>query len=325
MVELVSIIIPCYNVALYIERCLDSVMTQTYRNLEILCIDDGSQDKTGLLLDRIAQRDDRILVVHQRNQGLSAVRNMGKDMAKGRYLYYLDSDDYIESNTIEEMVKLLKETGADIVCSGFYLEYKNDRKIPNCRKRIKMELDAEKALGLYLYSGYVNPIAVAKLYRRELLQEIQYPVGKYFEDMSTTFRILMKAKKILYDSKPYYHYVQRGSSIGKIVDKRVNLQLEEAVDTYWDSIKNMNTVVKTAYAGRCFWYLIVYNRLICVKDRDKRLEDKIRRLIRPMEILRCPYMSGRKKGQLLLVRFFPVFYLQLYLCCYKYKKRRMSE
>ena len=321
----VSIVIPCYNVEQYVEKCLDSVIHQTYVNLEIICIDDGSTDTTGIKLDLIAQRDKRIQIIHQKNQGLAETRNIGKEIATGSYIYFLDSDDYIDMNAIEEMVRMAVENDADIIVSGFYMEFANGKKIRNYKRNVKICLSSSEALGLFLYTRYINPIACAKLYKSELLKDIWYPKGKLYEDMSTTYKVLEKSEKIIYTSSPYYHYIQRQGSIGKIANRQVNIQLERAVDEYWKTIKENMQIAQIACVGRAFWHLVVYNRLICAGSKDLRLADKLKYEITIGNVIKCKYISVRKKIKLLLFKISPSIYSELYKGFYVKKTGKMMK
>ena len=321
----VSIVIPCYNVDQYVGKCIESVLDQTYKELEIICIDDGSTDSTGNILDFYKTKDMRIRVIYQINQGLSETRNIGKDLATGEYLYYLDSDDYIEPDTIAVMLQKAIETEADIVVGGFYIEYADGIKKRNNSKDITLNLNSKEALGLYLYSRYINPIAWGKLYRKELLNNISYPVGKLYEDMSTTYQIIAKAHKVVFCSYPFYHYVQRKSSIGKIANKELNKQLEQAVDEYWDYISDCAEIREKAFVGRAFWHLVAYNRIICAGDRDAELHDRLKDEIKLLKTMGCKYTSVRKKLQLLLFKFCPSLYVNLYRKYFTNKSKEMSE
>lgn len=321
----VSIVIPCYNVDQYVGKCIESVLNQTYKDLEIICIDDGSTDDTGNILNFYETKDTRIRVIHQINQGLAETRNIGKNLATGEYLYYLDSDDYIEPDTIEIMVQKAIETGADIVVGGFYIEYVNGEKKRNNSKDIILNLNAKEALGLYLYSRYINPIACGKLYHTELLDNVSYPKGRLYEDMATTYQVIAKAHKVIFCSYPFYHYVQRSSSIGKIANKELNKQLEQAVDEYWDYISDCAEIRDKAFAGRAFWHLVAYNRMICAGDKDDELHDRLKDEIEPLKIMGCKYTSLRKKIQLLLFKFCSSLYVKLYQNYFINKLEKMSE
>lgn len=322
---LISIVVPIYKVERYLDECICSILNQSYEKLEILLVDDGSPDHCGEICDAYANGDSRIRVIHQSNQGLAETRNIGKNLATGEYLYYLDSDDYIEPDTIEIMVQKALETGADIVVGGFYMEYVNGEKKRNNSKDIILSLNSKEALGLYLYSRYINPIACGKLYRTELLDNVSYPKGRLYEDMATTYQVIAKAHKVIFCSYPFYHYVQRSSSIGKIANKELNKQLEQAVDEYWDYISDCAEIRDKAFAGRAFWHLVAYNRMICAGDKDDELYDRLKDEIEPLKIMGCKYTSLRKKIQLLLFKFCPSLYVNLYQKYFINKSEKMSE
>ena len=126
MEEVISVIIPCYNVEKYIDRCMESVLNQTYRELEIILVDDGSTDRTGNICDRYSQIDARVKVIHKENRGLSSARNAGLDICQGDYIFFVDSDDWISHNMYEKMLSSLKSVNADIAVCGWVEEFLNN-------------------------------------------------------------------------------------------------------------------------------------------------------------------------------------------------------
>lgn len=211
---LVSVIIPVYNVKPYLSQCLHSVTGQTYRNLEILLLDDGSTDGSGALCDCFARQDPRILCVHLEHQGLSITRNTGLEMAHGRFLTFVDSDDWIDAGMIEKMARQALHTGADIVTVGVLFEYLGSApiQISSCRDT----LCGKEILPKYV-SGAVREEVWNKLYRRECFAGIRFPENRNYEDISTTWRIMKKLSEaggtitVLPDG--FYHSRIRKSSI----------------------------------------------------------------------------------------------------------------
>lgn len=186
---LVSIIIPVYNVGKYLEECLDNVIAQTYRNLEIILVDDGSTDDSGSICDRYAKNDSRIHVIHSPNKGLSAARNLGMSKMKGSYICFHDSDDWMDTNAIETLVNAAVETKADIVSARIWIEYANHTN----PQQVRIE-------GTHTYSGRDIITAFSKgvfgnevwnkLYRRECFEDIRFPVGWTFEDIATLWKVM---------------------------------------------------------------------------------------------------------------------------------------
>lgn len=207
----VSVIIPVYNAAEYLERCLDSVVGQSHRNLEILLIDDGSTDGSGEICDRYAKKDGRIRVLHQKNAGVAFARNAGLDMAVGTYIGWVDSDDWIEPEMFEVMVKEAKTRKADIVICG-RLESYPDRSFQKGWKRQEV-LNREQALALLVEDDLVRSYLCDKLWRRELFDGIRIPALKVFEDMAVMYQLFMRAEQVVCLPDVFYHYEHRDASL----------------------------------------------------------------------------------------------------------------
>lgn len=212
MKDLISLIIPVYRVEPYLERCLNSVLAQTYRNLEIILVDDGSPDNCPAICDTYAQRDSRITVIHQANAGLSGARNVGIDRARGAYLAFLDSDDYLAPDFLEALYQACTETGSDMsVCRW---EYVKGEAIPERGNgQVQTFTGREMQANLYIPDGAYFVVAWNKLYKRELFEEIRYPLGRIHEDEATTYRIYDKVQKAAYLDRSLYGYFVAPSSI----------------------------------------------------------------------------------------------------------------
>lgn len=214
MEELISVIVPIYNVDKYLNKCIDSILEQTYRNLEIILVDDGSTDSCGAICDEYACSDKRIKVIHKINGGLSSARNAGLNICTGSLISFVDSDDYLETNMIEELWKNMHEFESDISICNYFRD--NNRK-----KVINKELfDSETFVAeeddkfLFLHKHYTLTIhAWGKLYKRELFDGIRYPDGKIYEDAFIVCDLLDRARVVSYLMKPLYNYVYRENSI----------------------------------------------------------------------------------------------------------------
>lgn len=213
---LISVIVPVYNVAAWLPRCVDSVLTQTYQNLEILLIDDGSTDASGEICDAYAEKDPRIRVIHKKNGGLSSARNAGLDVSNGQYLGFVDSDDWIEPEMYAEMLALMVRNEAQLVCAGRYdVDGDTGKKtIGLCPKRQECITGEELAGRIFLWD-HCDSSACDKLYRRELFDGIRYPEGKTCEDVPVTYRLALKAHRAVLCDKPLYNYFHRSGSISK--------------------------------------------------------------------------------------------------------------
>ena len=238
--EKISVIIPVYNVERYIEYCLESVINQTYKNLQIILIDDGSTDKSGEICDKYALLDNRIEVIHKENAGLADARNKGLEKAKGKYIAFLDSDDYIYPTFYKSLYKLTKEYAADIGECEFLrinieekekakeiIEKVNENK--SIIERVCTNIEALKLLYGPRLNPYLKKVVVwNKIYKKELFKNIRFPVGKLHEDEYTTFKILYSAKKIITTNRVLHGYMQTKNSIMRqeIKQKRIDDNLD---------------------------------------------------------------------------------------------------
>lgn len=239
--EKVTIIIPVYNVEEYLEECLQSVIEQTYANLEIILVDDGSTDSSGKICDAYKNKDNRIKVIHQTNQGLSAARNTALKLATGEMIQFVDSDDFIAKNMIEELVYLMKENQADIVISSHYL-YENGKVIePEYSNDLEI-YDARQAIGEMVLDKKIRFYAWDKFYKRKLWQEIEFPTGRIFEDIATIPKAFVTAKKVVFYDHPFYYYRKREGSITMKRSKEQKLE-------YLNSVLDMNQFLREKTKG----------------------------------------------------------------------------
>lgn len=213
---LVSVLIPVYNVSRYLPQCLDSVISQTYRRLEIIIIDDGSTDDSGSICDRYAERDDRIHVIHSGNRGLSAARNLGLENASGQYVSFLDSDDWIEPHTIETLMNAALLTGADIVDARKCFEYVGKTVHSKYRTKYCNTYRGRNILAAYA-DKWIDNVAWNKLYRAECFEKIRFPEGHTYEDIVVTWKLMRSLAEIdgtvTALSDELYHYRLREGSI----------------------------------------------------------------------------------------------------------------
>ena len=212
MDKLISIIIPCYKVEEFLPRCLDSVIGQTYKSLEIILVDDGSPDKSGEICDTYAKQDSRIVVVHQKNKGLSGARNSGIDIAKGEYLYFLDSDDAIFPDTISDLVRLAEENDADIV-SAEYCSGKEPADIKEFGTDNVETGDGARVLDYILNNASWN--AWGRLYRKDVIGGDRFLEGHLYEDFEFVPRQYLKAGKCVhFCRKNYFYFVNDAGIMG---------------------------------------------------------------------------------------------------------------
>lgn len=211
---LVSVIVPCYNVEQYLPKCIDSILNQTYKNLEVWLVDDGSPDKCGAICDEYAKKDTRIKVIHKKNGGLADARNVALDVMTGEYVVCVDSDDYISPTHIEGLYHLIEKYGADVSVNNScnFLEGTIPHPAKNVEKDIVFEAGL-KAVEVMFYQEMFDTCAWGKMYKADLFDGIRYPKGLLFEDLPTTYRLLLKANKVAFNEEQSYFYLLRSNSI----------------------------------------------------------------------------------------------------------------
>ncbi len=310
--ELVSIIVPVYNVKPYLERCVNSLISQTYKDLEIILVDDGATDGCRELCDELKLRDDRIRVIHQHNQGLSAARNSGIDAANGRYLCFVDSDDYVNPEYIMYLYDMCKDYGADIgICGHYITEEDNYYKKIDFSKAI--EVFSREEIFDRFYTDMHGSIVIAwnKLYKRECIGNIRYDVGMIHEDEATTFKYLYNAKKIAFGREVGYYYYSRPDSITGLAYSSRNLDILKAYENRLDFYKGHNE--DRFYNRECQFYLSEilnqYGKVIRFLKGDKRILNMLK------EKYRKAYKNSDKKSWSFIRRsmyavfwVFPSFY-----------------
>ena len=212
--ELVSVIVPVYKAEPYLDRCVASILAQTYPNLEVILVDDGSPDNCPSLCDAWAQRDARIRVIHKKNGGLSDARNVGLDAASGAYISFVDSDDYIAENFIETLYDLLHEYHTDISAVHWKLVYADEpgsNDSLTLPRSVTLFQGADAIRELFTEDTYAC-YSCNRLYKRKLFDTIRFPVGRVMEDLGIAYKILLDAGQIVYSDEPLYYYYQHDGS-----------------------------------------------------------------------------------------------------------------
>lgn len=207
----ISVIIPVYKTEAYLRECLDSVAAQTFRNLEIILVDDGSPDSCGEICDQYAERDERIRVIHQENKGVSAARNAALEIATGEYIGFVDSDDCIEANMYEYLFENLLESGAQIAVCSRIEEFRFHKIFRGWGQ--STVLTAEQALKQLLEDDHMQNYVWDKLYCRDILDGVRFPEGKCYEDTEIQYLLLNRARTVVCLPAACYHYRFRPESI----------------------------------------------------------------------------------------------------------------
>lgn len=297
MEKKISVIIPVYNTEEYVERSIRSVLKQTYENIEIICVDDGSTDHSGDILDRLAEEDERMVVIHKRNEGVTAARNLALEKATGEYIGFVDSDDYIDPAMYYELVSALEKGKADIATCNYYLTYdshieraRNCRPVPEVAINIRdfliyiYERDVYKGVAGYLWTRLFR----SSLIKGEIGDSLLVRFNDRFlgtDDVAFVADVNMRTGKIIYVDKPLYYYYQREGSIVHDEKKQYDTLFwiktyEYLIEKYTKCEVNENVLdmIKRMYVFRC-GKLLEIARNMGDKEKAELLLEKIRRYL----------------------------------------------
>ncbi len=308
MNEMISVIIPVYKVQDYLPKCIESVLQQTYHNLEIILVDDGSPDKCGKICDSYARKDERIRVVHKTNGGLASARNAGLECATGDYVCFIDSDDWITKNAIQVLYQGIKRYDADcsvgkcitILDKKGKLKPQNTSKQPVRYVTTATSTEAMKQVLLTCSSAF------NRLYKRKMIQKLRFPEGKINEDEPLMLRIYAKCKKIVFLNQDTYYYRKRSNSI---TTSRFSLK---NVDCFYNSADNLAFIKKKKpELKECAEYKYIKTMLYCYVHlnlmKRNRKNNKVRKEL---------HKNIRKNRSLALKnRYLPLKYKLLMLIC----------
>lgn len=293
----ISVIVPVYNVEKYLDKCVNSVCAQTFRDIEILLVDDGSKDRSGRMCDAYALTDNRIRVIHKENGGLSDARNRGIEEACGSCLAFIDGDDYIEPDMMEMLYNNLCKEDADVSMCGIYSEYA-DRIKRVYPKDEYLVLSGVQAAGLVLEGNKVSVNAVNKLYKKEVFADIRFPVGKLSEDAFIMVKLLAGVRRVVLDTRPKYYYVHREDSITTSNYKSKDLNVIEAYSENRKFVLEECPQLKTQADFRYFWaHFYVLDKMLNTPGfkKDEHFRDIVRTLRKNyFTILRNP-ITGRNR------------------------------
>lgn len=246
MNDLISVIVPVYNVDMFLNRCLNSIINQTYKNLEIIVVDDGSTDNSGKICDDFSKIDSRIFVIHKENGGLSSARNAGLDVIHGKYVTFVDSDDYISSDCIEYLYDLILKTDSSIAIGNYGFTKENQHKFEKVDEVVQ-QISGIEAINRQFGKNTVQYVSAwAKLYSSSLFDEIRFPNGMVHEDEGTTYKVLYLSSKIVVSNKVIYAYYYNGDSITKRPKKNNYDDLCFILKEQMDFYKNMEENVLCA-------------------------------------------------------------------------------
>jgi glycosyltransferase involved in cell wall biosynthesis len=314
MEELISVIVPVYNIERYIDRCVGSVVNQTYKNLEIILVDDGSTDGSAVVCDKWKDRDFRIKVIHKKNGGLSDARNVGIKIATGQFYSFIDGDDEISSNMLERLYTELVNSNAEIsMCRMEKIEYTQryvTRQFPVSDNRI--ELTGKEATGL-LFRDIIDCSACLKLYKCEVFKTVEFPYGKTNEDFAVLYKLFSRAKRVVYISDILYYYYFRENSI---TSTGFNNSQFDKIDNCLEMMEYVKAnIPELMQEAKFYLYLhaMYLLKTLCVMGLREKYYHRYTQLIAILrrgtcDILRFRWISLKEKGMYLFLAWFPNLY-----------------
>lgn len=265
----ISIIVPVYNTEKYLKRCIESIINQTYKNLEVILVDDGSSDKSPLICDEYAKKDKRIKVIHKENGGASSSRNIGMDVATGKYITFVDSDDFIKEDFVEYLYNLCIENNCEIVQCSF--EVGSNEKFSDTSKIEKIEVYSNIEA---LCSRSLKVTPWGKLYKTETIKSIKFPLGIINEDDATYYKFIYNSKSVCITNKQLYYYYQSDNSVMRNNSK---YKRTDFINIYKDRIKFFKEkkeviLYEKSYERFCLVLMLFY--INCKKDRENTNDKK---------------------------------------------------
>lgn len=240
MEDLVSIIMPIYNVEKYLDKCIQSVLSQTYKNMEIILVDDGSSDNSPKICDKYASMDERVKVIHKQNGGMSDARNAGLEIALGKYIEFVDSDDYMAENMVETLYKNICEYNADIsLCSHYIVREETMVTDASYEKNVYTN---SQVIEEFLLDTKIRSYVWNKMFKASLFEKIKFQKGRVFEDLLVIPMLFAEASKIIFDDTPLYYYVQREGSV-------LHTQTPELRTAYIEATFEVYEFIKSKFAN----------------------------------------------------------------------------
>lgn len=308
---LISVIVPVYNVEAYLPRCIDSILAQTYENLDILLVNDGSKDRSGAICDEYAQKDPRIRVFHKENGGQSTARNLALDAMEGEYVTFVDSDDWLETDAYSPMVELMEKEQVKLVSAGRYdvSARTGERKIGLCPKRREV-LSAEEMLGrLFTWDG-CDSSPCDKLFHSSLFADIRFPSRSNCEDVAIVYKLVEAAGRVAMLDKPIYNYYHRSGSTSSAALSERTFYFEEYTEAILPYIRQRFPSIYTQaryFRVRSLVYSVISLDLAAPECRNTFLARgrKSRAGLRGqlLFVLTCPRFSGKEKLTSFLLAF----------------------
>lgn len=305
---LLSVVIPVYNIGVYLGKCIESVLNQTYFHLEIIIVDDGSTDGSSQICDRYQKQDDRIVVYHVKHGGASRARNVGLRCAKGEFIGFVDGDDFIDSDMYEKMLSEMKDS-VDIVTCGRYISFPSERHLKGQLSYLStrpIKVDGVTAIEELLECKVFSFSVCDKVFRRDLFEDIMFPLGRTCEDIPVTYKLFTKSRNVVNIAKAKYHNFHRADSSSRqeFYYRRVDQALF-AGELCRDIRNDCPRLIMQAEALYIEYVAYTINCIRCCKNRlrYRDVEKRLKRVLRRMyiRVLFNPYITGEKKKSYFLL------------------------
>jgi glycosyltransferase involved in cell wall biosynthesis len=307
MNKLVSIIIPCYNAEKYIEQCINSVINQTYKNIELIVINDGSKDNSGKIIQTFAKQYNWIKYFEKENGGVSSARNLGLDFVNGDYVTFIDADDWIENNHIENLVRNLESANYDLSICSFKLEKRNNKSFKQPNKVITKIMDTEETMkNVFVGKLFPGGYLWNKLFKREKIGNLRFDKIIYYgEDLLFVYNYLKNCSKTIYQSNRTYHYIKTPNSIVRSKFNFKKLTVLTCLEIIMEDLKSYNpSIINFAEGLYCLLNLEILYYLIRDKVKDKALKSKIKKQFKnSMKSLRKTKLFHRYRRYLVPVAY----------------------
>lgn len=309
----ISIIVPVYNTSKYLEKCLNSLINQTYKEIEIIVVNDGSIDNSLEIANEIAKKDSRIKIYSKENGGLSSARNYGIEKSTGKYIGFVDSDDYVRKDMFEILMDMIESNNAQMSICGWYLVENNNIRECNFKSGRKV-LNNEQATDILLNHVSFDNFACNKLFEKRLFEEIKFPEGKLLEDLLTIYKLINISERIVIDSVPLYYYVLHQNSITSNLYNQVNPSAFEAFVIRKNDLLNMypnlHKKIKSNYftASKSYFIISLNSNLRNKKFEKERIKDMRKNIILVWIDKSIPL---RVKVSSTLISIFPYLYFRV--------------
>ena len=321
MKERISVVVPVYNVEQYLEKCVNSIINQTYKNLEIILVDDGATDNSGEMCDELAKLDDRISVYHKENGGLSDARNYGVERATGEYIGFVDSDDYIDAEMYEKLYEAIKKEDADVAECNLKIIYPNRVELFTEQNYYKVCTKWEY-LEEYLTIKKVFGSVWTKLIKSDVAKKLVFPKGKLYEDTYYAYDLINVANSFVLIDSPSYNYLMRENSITNAKFNPRIFDLIEIVEKFHKmTYKNYPSLKEAADCRKMYAYFSVLNSILLEDEfKNNSYYPKIINYFKRnyMSLLKNTYINRNRKLSVILIKLNIDLYRKVLM---KYKKK----